>query len=657
MKANGRPRRRPPVPVRAVAWAWRRHREARRQDEARAELVQVVTEVVAATSGDGSEAEGWEPERKREAVRVGRSLLHRHRRALYPVAVAAGLWAAARVAAQLDWMERLTAGLVVMAGLVAWMAACKKRTTATTLAALSGVVLPAVWWWGTAWGLLHPALSVAVGLPILIGAVTARAWHFRIRPAPPPPQWGPQEVWAETLAANGRVLAGSTAGPFAEATAPDGRVIGQTTEIRLVPGKQTAGHVAGAAHLIASAFDTEESNVLVDPVKGTLARARVTILNRDDESVLDGELLDDGTGLDPATGSYTHGLYVDHAPAVVPLVHPEHGSYPVWISGFRGTGKSGSGDTLIVKACRSGLFVPIIIDLKGGTSLRDHADSALIYAETSEDGLRVMRGMIALMRESERILKETRRADPVTGQDMGPAKVLPVTPGLPAPLLVIEESPVLWEEQPAAIDLARRLLTLSRAVQIGIVMMSQATTVKQAFGNDGALKEQFLAGTQIVHRNTKAAGDRMQSPLPVDPRAIPDETPGAGYLMAPGSRRDALMRTQWVKFPTLAASSMRIPELDERRREALLSHWRGAVNDPKPAARQSRGEAAARVRDAVVAEVARRGEVRTSDLYGVLAGVSDDQVDRALKAAAEAGLVVKADRGLWSARASEGVAP
>lgn len=592
---------------------------------------------------------------------VGRAArwVWRHRRTLVPVPVAAALavtaatWRPAGLLAAAGW--------TVLAGL--WIrSAGRRREAAWTSAAAAGWLAATVYRW-------PPATASGVLAAGTLALVAARGWRYRIRPTPPP-DTTVEDAWLDMTGQG--TLPGSYVidGTVLDAVNSSDLPIGRQLDVQLVRGRQAADHARAARPMIASQYGIARDDVVISKPARDESLIRVTLLDHDAEGNPLTQVVrweDLGPTLNPATGTYLHGMRVDQTLVPVQLWDVDRGARHGWVSGSTDGGKSSSLHTLLAEACLSGHVVPLIIDMKGGTSLSDWASVAPFYVTDPDDAVKLLRGLRAVGEEIRQpALRALKRTDPLTGEDLGAAPCLPVTPASPLLLLVIEEAPVLWEAHPKiASALFRWIVTTARVLELAGYLASQATTAGAAFDQDDVIRRQVRMGNQIVHRNSAGSGrETGESAVAIDPSTIPDVA-GAGFVLGPADRSEMMMRSRWIEHPgpvvrraAGVVPALPVAELDLLQqalaaplhlpRQEPAPGGAGSISIPVPAGTVSPLQRVQQLRESVAAFVCGHGSTSTRAVVDAHPAYSRDQVERALRAVAAAGEITDAGHGRWA---------
>jgi hypothetical protein len=603
-------------------------------------------------------------------------LLHRHRRVLAPLALVPVAAAMVRLVPLLPWWAELSVWAAAAAAAGTWMAAVREKHRPLALLA---VILASLWLVAAGTRIVSPVCTALTLLTLAAAATLIRARHFRVRPAAPILPDPILDIWHERLSAPGCPLTGTVVVPAGDLDpdtgrpgwdhyASDGERIGVRLQVRVTRGKHTWRSVKNAAGAIASAYVLEEEQVIVARWPGDAGFAEVILLDAWDtaeEALREVHELTDIT-FNAETGCWVHAISTDRQEVLCQLYDQQEGAKATWISGLQGGGKSGSADTGLTETTSAGVVWPIIIDCKGGASLADWYDRLGdgLYiavdpdnAQDVERALRVLRGVIAIGVVRNARLRATPLLDPITGEDVGKAKALRVTPESPCILLVIEEAPQLLRVSPEAGELLQKILELYRAVQISLWLISQAVTALAAFGGNATIKRLIRQGNRIIHRNSRDSGAATgESALPVDPSEIPDIA-GAAKIVGPKHKRDITVRVRWTRYPAVWARKAVIPPLEPDAAEAFRRAVEAPITDQAPPVKNPGGSvvqirpttAGQQLRDAIAAWIcAQPQDVRRADVVAEFRGQgSEDQIDRALARLDAQGAIRDAGHGLW----------
>jgi hypothetical protein len=205
---------------------------------------------------------------------------------------------------------------------------------------------------------------------------------------------------------------------------------------------------------------------------------------------------------------------------------PEVGARHGIVAGDTRSGKSEGLQTLMTVMCRSGLVVPVIIDLAGGVSFGGWEDHAAGYATT--------------VREAEELLDAGHREYEERLRVMRARGWKVWRPSKADPLLafVIDEGPELKASKRASSRLGQAVRLWAKAGMC-VVYAAQSLTIESILGKDAGsvAKTQLMSGNLwIFYANQGLAG------LPFDVSDIPPGVPGVSKIFGPRHQTAVLVR-------------------------------------------------------------------------------------------------------------------
>jgi S-DNA-T family DNA segregation ATPase FtsK/SpoIIIE len=314
--------------------------------------------------------------------------------------------------------------------------------------------------------------------------------------------------------------------------------------------------------------------------------------------------------------------------------------------GTTGSGKSGGLNVLMgnLVACRD--VVIWAIDLKKGMELGPWQSCIDRLATTPEQAITLLRDAVAVLEGRAALLAAHGKRE------------WPVSPQMPALVVIIDEYAELADEAPAAMSDTDSISRLGRAVAVTLIAATQRPTQK-AMGA-GAVRSQM--DTRICFRVREPRDVDLilgQGMLRAGWDAHNLNAPGKFLVSAPGhdrpKRARAYLLTDQVVAETAASYAGYRPELDAESRRALF-----AAANARPAY-----EANLPVNDGSP-EVGQPSITAEQELWMVLAGAPDEGVGisdlmrvtgmsrstlyRHLRELAMAGHAVQVSRGRWRAQ-------
>jgi len=424
-----------------------------------------------------------------------------------------------------SWVDRKRERAVVIAGVLAvglWL----------LLAARVGITRPMLYAWA--------ALS-------LVGCVLWWIDWFQTaktrkdkggKPKKPGRSTKPEDVWEEYLSQTGQALPGS------RLTSVKRNRHGWEGKIILPRGVLTTEDAIKATERVASAYEVPLSAVAIEEPRGGVAtHAKITLL---EDNPLQKAHPFPGPTLDPETGMFEAGVYVDGEKVCARLWRPQYGALHALISGSTGSGKSAAFNTILANAVHSdGLVAPWIVDPQNGQSFPGwdkHVDWA---AYGLEEARIAIRSAHTLMLDRNRRLGAMKWEDSRGREQTGIGHFTP-TVDMPLVLLLIDEAHMVLSDDECC-QLVKEISQMARKCGIALWLATQVPSVSQ-LGGDSTLKDQLKAGYAFILRTASRVGSGMavDGALPVLPHKIPKEMPdgstSAGLGFVVGADRAAMMR-------------------------------------------------------------------------------------------------------------------
>ena len=246
-------------------------------------------------------------------------------------------------------------------------------------------------------------------------------------------------------------------------------VWGWRARFRLARG-QTIKDVTAKIPAIESGLGTFRNAVRVYPTPDDLAnRCEIRVLEMDPHS---GAIPWPGPSVTSITQPIDLGPFEDASPCRV-LFARLHGVF----GGTTGSGKSGGLNVLMgnLVACRD--VVIWAIDLKKGMELGPWASCIDRLATTPEHAIALLRDAVAVLQARAALLAAAGK------------RGWPISPGMPALIILIDEYAELADEAPAAMSDTDSIARLGRAVAVTLIAATQRPTQK-AMGQ-GAVRSQM----------------------------------------------------------------------------------------------------------------------------------------------------------------------
>ena len=557
----------------------------------------------------------------------------RYRSELTPVAVAAGLVAAA-------WWLHATRPhwwlpIAVLAGVAAWAAALfggrwRLPTLPERVYAAITIYVAGIW--------LSAATSVGpevTPLPqaLVIGAVMLSVpwWAHRRRRAKVRIERKLQ-AWPDIAKAIG--LAGT------EVMSATVDVWGWRARFRLARG-QTIADVVAKIPAIESGLGTFRGAVRVYPTPDGLAhRCEIRVLDVDPHA---GAIPWPGPSVTSITQPVDLGPFED-ASACLVMFARLHGIF----GGTTGSGKSGGLNVLMgnLVACRDAVIWAI--DLKKGMELGPWQSCIGRLATTPGQAITLLRDAVAVLEARAELLAAAGK------------RTWAISPAWPALVIIIDEYAELADEAPDAMSDTDSIARLGRAVAVTLIAATQRPTQK-AMGQ-GAVRSQMDLRVCFRVREPRDVDLVLgQGMLRAGWDAHNLNAPGKFLISAPGhdrpKRARAYLLTDQVVAETAAHYARYRPRLDETSRRAIDSASRpdAPSGHTAPAAADSPETADARetADDALWVALCQAPEKGTEigELMRIT-GWKRTKLYRHLRQYAEAGRTVQVSRGHWRARAT-----
>jgi S-DNA-T family DNA segregation ATPase FtsK/SpoIIIE len=561
----------------------------------------------------------------------------RYRSELAPVAVAAGLVDAAW------WLHHTRphwwVPVAVLAGVAAWAMALFgarwrfptliERVYAAVTIYVGGIWLSAATAIGPFWPPLPQALVVG-------GVILSIPWWAHRRRRAKVALERKLHAWPDIAKAIG--LAG------AEVMSATVDVWGWRARFRLARG-QTIKEVTAKIPAIESGLGTFRNAVRVYPTPDDLAnRCEIRVLNMDPHA---DSIPWPGPSVSSITQPIDLGLFEDASLCRV-LFARLHGIF----GGTTGSGKSGGLNVLIgnLVACRD--LVIWAIDLKRGMELGPWQSCIDRLATTPEQAIALLRDAVAVLEARAALLAAARK------------RGWPVSPVMPALIILIDEYAELTEKAPDAMSDTDSIARLGRAVAVTLIAATQRPTQK-AMGA-GAVRSQMDLRICFRVREPRDVDLILgQGMLKAGWDAHNLNAPGKFLVSAPGHDRPKRARAYLVSDEVVANTAAHYagnrPALDEESRRAIDSaRWTRAESSESapeqghPEDAEEAPETGSALWEALCAAPA-EGRA-TSELMSIT-GWKRTKLYRHLREYAEAGRAIQVSRGRWRARATEEPSP
>ncbi|HLU96335.1 MAG TPA: FtsK/SpoIIIE domain-containing protein [Thermobifida alba] len=337
---------------------------------------------------------------------------------------------------------------------------------------------------------------------------------------------------------------------------------GWTARVKLAAGI-TGRRAIEARDSIESALEVREGAVRIEPSKTSAREVTVHVTEVDPHAE---PIIWPGPTMESITDPLVVGIYDDGADCAIQL-YSERGARHMMICGQTGSGKSGLVNLLLAELVSLGNVVIWGIDLKGGQELGPWKQVLDRCATTVEEA-------VAMLKAGARVV--TARGQAATDRVWKP------TPAAPALVIVMDEAAELLPVDYQALEAAKSVVRRGRSVGVSLIGSAQDSTTAAWGATDLQAQMTMRAGFRMEARKAKYA----IKDLPLDYevlQAIDEDTPGVGYIEAPGVKRPAPMRVRWIDDDTVAslvaAHAADRPELDALSEEAALDD--PAVYDEK----------------------------------------------------------------------------
>jgi len=421
-------------------------------------------------------------------------------------------------------------------------------------------------------------------------------------------------------------------------------VWGWRARFRLARG-QTIKEVTAKIPAIESGLGTFRNAVRVYPTPDDLAnRCEIRVLNMDPHA---DSIPWPGPSVSSITQPIDLGLFEDASLCRV-LFARLHGIF----GGTTGSGKSGGLNVLIgnLVACRD--VVIWAIDLKRGMELGPWQSCIDRLATTPEQAIALLRDAVAVLEARAALLAAARK------------RGWPVSPAMPALIILIDEYAELAEKAPGAMSDTDSIARLGRAVAVTLIAATQRPTQK-AMGA-GAVRSQMDLRICFRVREPRDVDLILgQGMLKAGWDAHNLNAPGKFLVSAPGHDRPKRARAYLVTDEVVANTAAHYaeirPVLDEESRRAIDSARWTRAESPESAPDQGNPEDAEETPETdnalwqALCEAPSEGRA-TSELMRIT-GWKRTKLYRHLREYAEAGRAIQVSRGRWRAQATEEPSP
>jgi S-DNA-T family DNA segregation ATPase FtsK/SpoIIIE len=555
----------------------------------------------------------------------------RYRSELAPVAVAAGLMAAAW------WLHRTRphwwALLGVLTGVAAWAVAmfgARWRLPTRIERVYAAVTIYVAGVWLSAATAIGPSVPPLPQVGVIGGIILSVPWWAHRRRRAKVRIERKLQAWPDIAKAIG--LAG------AEVMSATVDVWGWRARFRLARG-QTISDVVGKIPEIESGLGTFRGAVRIYPTPDDLAnRCEIRVLDMDPHA---GAIPWPGPSITSINQPADLGPFEDASPCRVSFARL-HGIF----GGTTGSGKSGGLNVLMgnLVACRD--VVIWAIDLKKGMELGPWQSCIDRLATTPGQAIALLRDAVAVLEARAALLAAAGK------------RVWEISPHMPALVVIIDEYAELADEAPDAMSDTDSIARLGRAVAVTLIAATQRPTQK-AMGA-GAVRSQMDLRICFRVREPRDVDLVLgQGMLRAGWDAHNLNAPGKFLISAPGhdqpKRARAYLLTDQVVAETAAHYAGYKPELDAESRRAILATAQARDHQQeKPADDGGSPEAS---RPPSIAEQALWTALSTAPDQGIsvsdlirATGMTRSTLYRHLQELARAGHVMQVSRGRWRAR-------
>jgi FtsK/SpoIIIE family len=426
-------------------------------------------------------------------------------------------------------------------------------------------------------------------------------------------------------------------------------VWGWRARFRLARG-QTIRDVTAKIPAIESGLGTFRNAVRVYPTPDDLAnRCEIRVLEMDPHA---GAIPWPGPSVSSITKPIDLGLFEDASLCRV-LCARLHGIF----GGTTGSGKSGGLNVLMgnLVACRD--VVIWAIDLKRGMELGPWTSCIDRLATTPEQAISLLRDAVAVLEARAALLAAAGK------------RGWPVSPRMPALIIIIDEYAELAEKAPDAMSDTDSIARLGRAVSVTLIAATQRPTQK-AMGQ-GAVRSQMDLRICFRVREPRDVDLILgQGMLKAGWDAHNLNAPGKFLISAPGHDRPKRARAYLVTDEVVAETAARYadqrPELDAQSRRAILEaanarpgHDENPAGDNSPAdAHEPPGRQPTTAEQTLWTALCTAPDegIAVGDLMRVT-GMTRPTIYRHLREYVKTGRVRQVSRGLWRARTTEEPSP
>jgi len=422
-------------------------------------------------------------------------------------------------------------------------------------------------------------------------------------------------------------------------------VWGWRARFRLARG-QTIKEVTTKIPAIESGLGTFRNAVRVYPTPDDLAnRCEIRVLNMDPHA---DSIPWPGPSVSSITQPIDLGLFEDASLCRV-LFARLHGVF----GGTTGSGKSGGLNVLMgnLVACRD--VVIWGIDLKRGMELGPWQSCIDRLATTPEQAITLLQDAVAVLEARAALLAAAGK------------RSWPVSPRMPALIIIIDEYAELAEKAPEAMGDTDSIARLGRAVAVTLIAATQRPTQK-AMGA-GAVRSQMDLRICFRVREPRDVDLILgQGMLKVGWDAHNLNAPGKFLISAPGHDRPKRARAYLVTDEAVADTAAHYagnrPVLDEESRRAIDSaRWTRAESPESAPESGNSGEAeeAPETTDSALWQALCEAPAEgwaTSELMRIT-GWKRTKLYRHLREYAEAGRAIQVSRGRWRAQATDEPSP